>query len=85
MDSFIFYFLIFQQQDLHPILTTRTTVGWSGVKDLTGGDPPLVSVVKRKYALTTQPPGSAGIDVAKAVHVMAHRMNLCRCGRYVPT
>ena len=54
-------------------------------KDLTGGDPPLISVVKRKYALTTQPHGAAGVDVARALHVMAHRMNLCRCGKHVPT
>jgi len=57
--------------------------GWSGFKDLCGGDPPLVSVIKRKYALTTQPQGSSGIDVARAIHVVAHRQQLCRCGRYV--
>uniref|UniRef100_A0A6S8W6Q1 Crossover junction endonuclease MUS81 n=1 Tax=Chaetoceros debilis TaxID=122233 RepID=A0A6S8W6Q1_9STRA len=57
--------------------------GWSGMKDLTGGDPPLISVVKRKYSLTTQPNGAAGVDVAKALHIMAHRHNLCRCGRSV--
>lgn len=59
--------------------------GWSGIKDLTGGDPPLISVVKRKYALTTQPHGAAGVDVARAIHIMAHRMRLCRCGKHIPT
>lgn len=52
-------------------------------KDLTGGDPPLISVVKRKYSLTTQPNGAAGVDVANALHIMAHRHNLCRCGRSI--
>jgi len=59
--------------------------GWSGIKDLTGGDPPLISVVKKKYALTRRPAGSAGLDVARALHIMAHRQNLCRCGRFIPT
>lgn len=54
-------------------------------KDLCGGDPPLVSVVKRKYALTTQPQGSSGMDVARAIHIVAHRQQLCRCGKYVDT
>ena len=54
-------------------------------QDLTGGDPSLVSDVKRKYALTTQPTGSAGVDVAKAIHIVAHRQGICRCGRYVDT
>jgi hypothetical protein len=52
---------------------------------MTGGDPPLISVVKRKYTLTTQPRGSAGLDVARGVHIMAHRMKLCRCGRHIQT
>lgn len=56
--------------------------GWSGMKEMTTGDPPLVSVIKRKYSLTTQPTGSAGIDVARALHTMAHRKNLCRCGSF---
>jgi hypothetical protein len=56
--------------------------GWSGMKEMTTGDPPLVSVVKRKYSLTTQPTGGAGIDVAKALHTMAHRENICRCGSF---
>jgi len=30
---------------------------------MTGGDPPLVSIVKGKFALTTQPRGAAGVDV----------------------
>jgi len=59
--------------------------GWSGIKEMTGGDPPLISVVKRKYMLTTQPHGAAGIDVARAVHLMAHRKKLCRCGGYIQT
>jgi hypothetical protein len=54
-------------------------------KDLSGGDPPLVSIVKRKYALTTQPQGAAGVDVAHAIHIVAHRQQLCKCGRYVDT
>ncbi|GFH44290.1 hypothetical protein CTEN210_00764 [Chaetoceros tenuissimus] len=59
--------------------------GWSGIKDMTGGDPALISVVKRKYALTTKPHGEAGVEVAKAVHIVAHRQGICRCGRYVDT
>jgi len=54
--------------------------GWSNVKELLSGDPALVHVSKRKYRLTTQPPGECGIDIAKAIHVLAHRENLCRCG-----
>ncbi len=46
-------------------------------QDLTGGDPPLVSVVKRKYALTTQPYGAAGVDVAKAILILAQQKKLC--------
>jgi len=56
--------------------------GWSGMKEMVSGDPPLVSVVKRKYSLTTQPSGSAGIDVAKALHTLSHKKNLCRCGSF---
>lgn len=59
--------------------------GWSGIKDMTGGDPALMSIVKRKYALTTKPHGEAGVEVAKAIHIVAHRQGICRCGRYVDT
>ena len=48
-----------------------------------GGDPALVSLRKGKFSLTTQPRGSAGVDVAKAMHILAHRAKLCRCGSFV--
>ena len=51
---------------------------------MTKGDPALVCVHKRKYSLTTQPLGGAGVDIANAIHLMAHRENLCRCGNYIP-
>jgi hypothetical protein len=41
---------------------------------------------KKRYSLTTQPPGQAGVDVAKALHHMAHQTDrmapasTCRCG-----
>jgi flagellar motility protein MotE (MotC chaperone) len=54
--------------------------GWSGMKEMTSGDPPLVSVIKKKYSLTTQPFGGAGVDVATALHILAHRQSICRCG-----
>ena len=44
------------------------------------GDPPLVFVKKKKYSLTVHPAGRAGLDVAKAIHVMAHHEGICRCG-----
>jgi len=54
--------------------------GWSGVKRLQEGDPPLISVQKRKYSLTENPPGSSGREVAKALHIVAHQEQICRCG-----
>mmetsp|Transcript_9714 Transcript_9714/g.13737 ORF Transcript_9714/g.13737 Transcript_9714/m.13737 type:complete len:1135 (+) Transcript_9714:72-3476(+) len=57
--------------------------GWAGVKELMKGDPALLCTSKRKYRLTTQPPGSAGVEIASALHIMAHRENLCRCGNHM--
>jgi len=37
--------------------------GWSSIKELLTGDPPLVQGPKKKYSLTTQPPGQAGVRV----------------------
>lgn len=55
--------------------------GFSGIKELISGDPPLVNHSKKRYTLTTRPTGSAGIDVARALHIHAHRRQFCRCGR----
>ena len=44
------------------------------------GDPPLAFVKKKKYSLTVHPAGRAGVDVAKAIHVMAHNEGICKCG-----
>ena len=58
--------------------------GWSGMNTaLCQGDPPLVYKEKKKYRLTSQPPGNSGIDVARAIHILAHRQNICRCGKYI--
>lgn len=57
--------------------------GWASMKEMISGDPPLVCVSKRKYSLTTQPLGSSGLDVAKAIHTMAHRKKLCNCRQFV--
>ena len=58
--------------------------GWSGVKDLMKGDPALVKKGKgSKYSLTTQPPDQSGIAVANALHIVAHREGLCKCGNVV--
>jgi hypothetical protein len=59
--------------------------GWSSVKLLVTGDPPLVQYPKRRYSLTTQPPGQSGVEVAKALHELAHRPErmggaVCSCG-----
>jgi len=54
--------------------------GWSSIKDTLSGDPPLVFVKKKKYSLTVHPAGRAGVDVAKAIHVMAHNEGTCKCG-----
>lgn len=55
--------------------------GWSGMKSLMEGDPALVRREKgHRYSLTTQPPESAGVAVASALHVLAHREGLCSCG-----
>ena len=48
-----------------------------------GGDPALVAMRKGKFFLTVQPRGLAGVDVAKAIHILAHREKLCRCGNIV--
>jgi len=58
--------------------------GWAGMKDLVTGDPALVVVRKKMYSLTTNPTGSAGVDVAKALHSLAHRqdINVCNCGKH---
>ena len=64
--------------------------GWSGVKALLTGDPPLMQGPKKRYSLTTQPPGQSGVDVAKALHILTHRHErmdngmTCRC-RYGAT
>ena len=40
---------------------------------------------KKRYSLTTQPPGQSGVDVAKALHILTHRHErmdngmTCRC------
>lgn len=52
-------------------------------QEMISGDPPLVHVSKRKYSLTTQPAGAAGIDVAKALHSLAHHQNICQCRQFV--
>ena len=70
--------LMYLYASYHEIFLISQSIGLSWYQDLTGGDPPLVSVVKRKYSLTTQPTGAAGVDVAKALHTLAHRQNLCR-------
>ena len=55
--------------------------GWSGIKQLQEGDPALVRREKgHRYSLTTQPPESAGVAVANALHILAHREGLCTCG-----
>jgi len=55
--------------------------GWSGMKQLQEGDPALVRREKgHRYSLTTQPPESAGVAVANALHIVAHREGLCTCG-----
>jgi len=55
--------------------------GWSGMKQLQEGDPALVRREKgHRYSLTTQPPESAGVAVANALHIVAHREDLCTCG-----
>lgn len=63
--------------------------GWSGIKDLTvlsEGRPALINITKRRgYALATEPFGESGVDVARAVHVLAHRQGLCKCGQLVDT
>jgi len=57
--------------------------GWSGFKQLTSGDPPLVCQKKKLFALTVRPAGCAGVDIAKALHVLAHREKCCTCGSAV--
>ena len=57
--------------------------GWAGVSTLKTGDPPLICMKKKLYCLTTQPQGSSGRDVARALHILAHREGYCRCGRSV--
>lgn len=61
--------------------------GWSGIKDLTipsEGRPALVNIRKRKgYALATEPYGESGVDVARAIHIVAHRQGICRCGQAI--
>ena len=54
--------------------------GWSGMSALKNGDPALVILKKKLYCLSTQPPGSSGRDVARAVHILAHREGRCKCG-----
>ena len=45
------------------------------------GDPALVRREKgHRYSLTTQPPESAGVAVASALHILAHREGYCTCG-----
>jgi hypothetical protein len=61
--------------------------GWSGMKQLVSGDPGLVTQVKKKFLLTSRPYGSAGIDIAKALHLLAHREEhqLCQCQQHIDT
>jgi hypothetical protein len=54
--------------------------GFSGMRELTSGDPPLVNNSKKRYSLTMRPVGYAGIDIARALHTVAHSEGLCRCG-----
>jgi len=54
--------------------------GWAGMSELKKGDPALVCMKKKLYCLTTQPQGSAGRDVARALHQLAHREGYCGCG-----
>jgi len=55
--------------------------GWAGMKKLTSGDPALVNDTKRRYRLTTKPTRLAGVDVAEALHLVAHHEGLCKCGK----
>ena len=45
--------------------------GWAGVSTLKTGDPPLICMKKKLHCLTTQPQGSSGRDVARALHILA--------------
>jgi len=54
--------------------------GWAGVSTLKTGDPALICMKKKLHCLTTQPSGSSGRDVARALHILAHREGFCRCG-----
>ncbi|KAL3768086.1 hypothetical protein ACHAW5_009143 [Stephanodiscus triporus] len=59
--------------------------GWAGVKQLLQGDPALVRKEKgHRYSLTTQPPESCGRAVAHALHILAHREGICKCGNPPP-
>ena len=57
--------------------------GWAGMSTLKTGDPALVCMKKRLHCLTTQPQGSSGRDVARALHILAHREGHCRCGQNI--
>ena len=57
--------------------------GFSGMSTLKTGDPALVTMKKKLYCLTTQPQGLSGRDVARALHILAHREGHCRCGQTI--
>ena len=56
--------------------------GWAGMSELKKGDPPLVTMKKKLYCLTTQPPDSSGRKIARALHQLAHREEICNCGNH---
>ena len=78
------FIMLFQHDCFHFHFHFRFRFHFHCLKDLTKGDPALVYVDKKRYSLTTQPYGSAGVDVANALHILAHREGICRCNRYVP-
>ena len=52
--------------------------GWSGMKQMTHETPHLIHSRRRQYSLTEE-----GKQIAEAIHILAHRRNLCKCGRNI--
>lgn len=52
--------------------------GWSGMKQMTHETPHLIHSRRRQYSLTEE-----GKEIADAIHILAHRKNLCKCGRNI--